>query len=247
LVREPSYLRDLFGRNARSYDPVNRIISLWQVDRWRRGLVRAARPTAGERVLDAFSGPGSLSVHAAPRLGPCGEVVLADLSPTMLHQARERLRDRLGRTGQSAGSAPRLRFVAADLFMAAPSLGAFDLVLLGFAVRYAPSKSELLSVARDLLRPGGRVAILEFGSPGGQAGASTITGLPARLFFHRLLPAIAGRLGPGREVYDYLTRSTAESLSASGLAALVREAGFNVRSCDTRLGGLVILLVAVRQ
>ena len=104
LPADPSYLRDLFSRNARTYDEVNSLISLGLVERWRRELVDLAGVRPGDEVLDAFAGPGSLARHAWARLGPEGRLVLADLSPAMLAEARRRLTSAPGsRRGPNLG------------------------------------------------------------------------------------------------------------------------------------------------
>jgi demethylmenaquinone methyltransferase / 2-methoxy-6-polyprenyl-1,4-benzoquinol methylase len=252
LLRDPAYLRDLFGRNAPSYDRVNKLISFGLVGGWRRAVVEAAAPRPGERVLDAFAGPGSLSLLAAPRLGSGGEVVLVDLSPAMLQVARSRLRRTLGASPASAAAAPHLRFVSADLLDEAPNLGTFDVVLLGFALRYAPSSGLLLRRLSERLRPGGRLALLEFGSREAPRESGTplavearrLVSAGARLFFHTALPALAGRLAPGREVYDYLSDSTEQTLSAAELKSAVEATGLRTLSYRPLLGGLVVLLVA---
>lgn len=239
LPVEQTYLRDLFSRNASTYDPVNRLISLGQVSLWRRTVIRLARLSPSDRVLDAFAGPGSLGVLAARRLGPGGEVVFADLSPVMLAQARRRYREAC-RSRRTPGACPAARFLVADA-TALAGAGEFDALLLGFALRYVADPGEALASLAGHLRPGGRLAVLEFTGPGTKTG---VTQAGARFYFHRLLPAVAARLSPGREVYDYLSASTQAFLSAEELRTAVENVGLRVTEMRLAAAGLVCLLGA---
>ena len=126
---DPSYLRDLFNNSARYYDSVNKTTSLGQVAGWRKEVVWAASLHPNDRVLDAFSGPGGLSAEAATQLGSGGRLVLADLSPVMLHEARKRLGPVLARRGANR---PRTEYIAGDLLRDDLGLGEFDVVFLGW-------------------------------------------------------------------------------------------------------------------
>lgn len=177
---DPDYLRDLFSHNARTYDPVNTITSAGQVRRWRRGLVRALAAAPHSRVLDAGCGPGGLTEALLPSLSSEAQVVLADLSPAMLAQARARLaggpdrrrgalRGREGRPAERAAEGPRLRFVAGDLFTPGPGRlefeRPFDAVLFGWGLRYLADRVAALQRLGELLRPEGRLAVMEFTRP----------------------------------------------------------------------------------
>ncbi len=234
---DPGYLRGLFSRNARTYDAVNVAISLGQVRRWRREVVTLARIPAGGRVLDAFAGPGSLAEPAAARMGPPGELVLVDLSPAMLDQARLRL----ARQDHGDGGLPQLRFVAADLLHTAEDLGRFDAVLLGFGLRYVADPVAALRRLRRLLSPGGRLAVLEFTRP----SASAAWAVPAQAYFHHLLPPLAARLAGEAELYEYLRDSSAGFLTPGELGAALDQAGWTPLRSRVHLGGLVTVVVAV--
>ena len=229
---DPSYLRDLFSRNARTYDAVNSLISLGQVERWRRELVALAEVQLGDAVLDAFAGPGSLAQYASARLAPGGRLVLADLSPVMLAEARRRLATARG---------PRLEFVTADVLAPGAELGLFDVVLLGFGLRYAPDVHRALERLALCLRPGGRLAVLEFTRP-----ARATLALPAQWYFSRVLPRIAAALSGDAEIYEYLQASSNAFLTADELADAFRAAGLDPAATRRRLGGLVTSVIGTR-
>ena len=245
---DPSYLRDLFSRNARTYDAVNSVISLGLVERWRRELVTLADVRADDEVLDAFAGPGSLARYASTRLGAGGRLVLADLSPVMLAQARYRLtpargtwspaRRREDPVGRSPG--PRLEFVPVDVLAPDSHLGSFDVVLLGFGLRYVPDVRRALHRLARYLRPGGRLAVLEFTRP-----SHATLARPAQWYFGRVLPHVAARLAGDAEIYEYLRASSAAFLTADELAAAFVEAGIDPTATRVRLGGLVTSVVGI--
>ena len=259
--REAGYLRDLFSRNARTYDPVNSLISLGQVNRWRAALLRLAGIGPRDLVLDAFCGPGSLGLPALRSLSAGGHLLLADVSPVMLAEARRRLRSILGRTPNGRGR-PRVDFRVVDLVQtqlhATPqekaaallstlspggSRAGFDCVLVGFGLRYLPDPALTLSTLGSLLHPGGHIGILEFTVPENRGLSRAVWALP-RLYFSRVLPALAGHLAGDREIYEYLRVSSEEFLTPAGLLELVRSSGLQPLLSTTRMGGLVSIIVA---
>ncbi len=265
---DPAYLRDLFSHSARYYDPVNRLTSLGQVVLWRKEVARAAHVKPDDQVLDAFCGPGGLSEQVLPLLGEGGRLVLADLSPVMLHEARLRLGRQLARNrgrddrrdggpgwdDRQKGSRdstrdhrvgrplPRIEYVAGDLLRDELGLRGFDVVLVGWGLRYVPDVPAALRRMREFLRPGGRMVILEFTKPREQLWSA-----PAHFYFRRVLPAIGSWLAADKELHEYMSVSAAEFLAAPALADAVRGAGFKVDSCHSHLGGLVTVLAAVRE
>ncbi len=236
---DPAYLRDLFSRSARFYDPVNTITSWGQVGRWRDETIALAAPEPADRVLDAFCGPGGLAERALAKLGSGSELVLADLSPVMLHAARRRLAPR---SGHPAAPCPKIAYVTGDILRDDLGLGTFDVVLLGWGLRYAPDTPAALARLHDFLRPGGRLAILEFTKPTARGWA-----LPAQLYFRRVLPPLGSCLARDRELYDYLRASSETFLNTPALIDVVSAGGLEVVRWRTHLGGLVTIVVATRE
>ena len=233
---DPGYLRDLFNRSARYYDPINCLTSLGQVAWWRRETVRLGAPQPGDRVLDAFAGTGGLSERALPYLGSAGELVLADLSPVMLHEARARLGKRLVARG---GSGPRVTYVVGDILRQELGLGTFDVVLLGWGLRYVPDLEEALVRIRGFLRTGGRLAVLEFTRPDSRSWAR-----PAHLYFRHVLPRIGSWLAGDAELHGYLSVSSAAFLDSASLARVIGHTGLTVMGQISHLGGLLTIVAA---
>jgi len=236
---DPAYLRDLFSHSARFYDPVNAITSWGMVGQWRDETIALAAPRSADRVLDAFSGPGGLAERALAKLGSGSELVLADLSPVMLHAARRRLAPRSGHPGAPS---PRIEYVTGDILRDDLSLGTFDVVLLGWGLRYVPDTPAALARLRDFLNPGGRLAILEFTKPTARGPA-----LPAHIYFRRVLPRLGSWLARDRELYDYLRASSETFLDARALIEVVTATGLTVVGWRSHLGGLITIVVGMRE
>jgi demethylmenaquinone methyltransferase/2-methoxy-6-polyprenyl-1,4-benzoquinol methylase len=207
----------MFDRIAPVYDAMNRVMTAGLDLRWRR-LAAAAAVRPGDRVLDAACGTGDLAL--ADRRAGAASVTGLDFSPRMLARARRK--------------APGLAWVEGDLLALPFAEGVFDAATVGFGVRNVADLERALSELRRVLRPGGRLAILEITRPRGALRPFF------SLWFDRVVPAL-GRLLPGGAAYTYLPASVARFPVAEELAALMRRAGF----ADVRfrlLGGSIIAL-----
>ncbi len=234
--KDPYYLRDLFNNSARYYESVNKATSLGMVTTWRKEVVWAASLHPNDRVLDAFSGPGGLAAEAVSQLGPGGGLVLADLSPVMLHEARKRLGPLLAAQGDYR---PRVEYVAGDLVRQDLSLGSFDVVFMGWGLRYVEDIALTLGRMREFVKRGGCLVILEFTRPHRVSWAT-----PAHLYFRYILPEIGAALAGDRELHEYLAESAASFLTAPELLRSIEGAGFRIDKYSTRLDGLITIAAA---
>lgn len=188
---------DLFAPLPRHYDTVATVLSFGQDPRWRRTMVQAIRARAGERVLDVATGTGLVAQALVHRYG-C-EVVGLDQSPQMLARARERLvaDARLrGLVSLVQGEAERLPFADSH----------FDHLTFTYLLRYVEDPAATLAELARVVKPGGRVASLEFAVPG-----NSLWRAAWRLYTRVGLPAL-GRL-VSRE-WSYTGRYLAESIPA---------------------------------
>ncbi|MCL5734402.1 MAG: class I SAM-dependent methyltransferase [Actinobacteria bacterium] len=236
MPNDPAYLRDLFDHSAWYYDAVNFVTSAGQVVLWRRDVAALAAPQPRDRLLDAFSGTGGLALQLLNRLGPEGELVLADLSPEMLQIARTRVAMQLARR---RGPRPKVTFVVGDLLEENPGLGHFDVVTLGWGLRYVADVPRALARIRSFLRPGGRLVVLEFTRPHRVSWA-----LPAQLFFRYGVPKIGSWLVRDRELEEYMRDSSAAFLKTEALAGLIAATGLTITAVHAHLGGLVTVIAA---
>jgi demethylmenaquinone methyltransferase / 2-methoxy-6-polyprenyl-1,4-benzoquinol methylase len=214
----PDAVRTMFDRIAPVYDAMNRLMSAGLDQRWRRITAEAA-VHEGDRVLDACCGTGDLSIAA---LAVGGRVTGLDFSERMLDRAVRKSNAVDWRRGD-----------ALDLPFGDES---FDAVTVGFGVRNLEDLGRGLSEFRRVLRPGGRLAVLEITSPRGPLA------LFYRLWFDRLVPLL-GRALPGGSAYSYLPASVRRFPGPAEFAELMRRAGFEPVAFRLFAGGIVALHV----
>ncbi|HLX31828.1 MAG TPA: class I SAM-dependent methyltransferase [Gaiellaceae bacterium] len=215
----PDGVRRMFDRIAPVYDPMNRVMTVGLDQRWRKTTVReAVRP--GDRVLDACCGTGDLAI-AAKRAG-AGEVVGLDFSERMLERARRK--------------APELEFVQGDVLALPFEPASFDSAVVGFGIRNVADLEGALRELRRVVRPGGRVGILEITTPRGPLAPFY------RLWFDRIVPLL-GRVLPGGEAYTYLPASVRRFPGPEELAGLLAECSFGGVRFRVFAGGIVALHV----
>ena len=217
----PDGVRTMFDRIAPVYDVMNHVMTVGLDRRWRKlAVTEVVWP--GDRVLDACCGTGDLAVEAERR---GGRVVGLDFSPRML----ERARPKSGAIEWVQGDALALPFADGD----------FDAATVGFGVRNLSDLEGGLRELARVLRPGGKLAVLEITRPRG------ILRPFFRLWFDVLVPS-AGRVLPGGQAYTYLPASVRRFPGPDDLSALFERAGFEDVRYQLLGGGIVALHVGTR-
>lgn len=209
-------VRTMFDHIAPVYDAMNRTMTAGLDRRWRR-LTAQAVVRSGDSVLDACCGTGDLALACA-RAG--GRVTGLDFSRAMLERARRK--------------GPELEWVEGDLLSLPFADGSFDSATVGFGVRNVEDLSRALSELRRVLRPGGRVGILEITRPRGLLAPFY------RFWFDGIVPLL-GKLVPGGSAYTYLPASVRRFPGPEDLAELIAEAGFGDVRYRLFAGGIVAL------
>jgi demethylmenaquinone methyltransferase/2-methoxy-6-polyprenyl-1,4-benzoquinol methylase len=213
-------VRAMFDRIAPVYDGMNRVMSVGLDRRWRAATAAAVvRP--GDRVLDACCGTGDLALAGA-RAG--GRVTGLDFSERMLARARRKSSD--------------VEWVQGDALELPFEDGSFDAATVGFGVRNLDGLERGLMELRRVLRPGGRLGVLEITRPRGPLAPFY------RLWFDGLVPLI-GKVLPGGSAYSYLPASVRRFPGPDELAALLRETGFEDVRYRLFAGGIVALHTGV--
>jgi demethylmenaquinone methyltransferase/2-methoxy-6-polyprenyl-1,4-benzoquinol methylase len=229
---DPVTVNTMFARIARRYDVANRLLSGGMDRWWRRRLVRAVRRVAPADVLDLATGSGDVAFALCRGLPVGTRITGMDFCQPMLDEAGEKKHEGV-RRGRAAYGA--IDFRQGD-GMAIPLAGAaFDAVTISFGLRNMADRHRALSEMRRVLRPGGRVFVLEFSQPWRWFR-------PFYYFYLRhLLPRIAGRVTGDRAAYDYLNATIAAFPARPALEEELRRAGFaDVRSSGMT-GGIVAL------
>jgi demethylmenaquinone methyltransferase / 2-methoxy-6-polyprenyl-1,4-benzoquinol methylase len=216
----PDGVRAMFDRIAPVYDVMNRVMTMGLDQRWRRLAAKVVRP--GDRVLDAACGTGDLAL-AAERAG--GTVTGLDFSERMLERARPK-----------SGT---VEWVQGDVMALPFDDATFDAATIGFGIRNVSDLEGGLRELARVLRPGGRLAVLEITRPSGLLRPFF------RLWFDVLVP-LAGKILPGGSAYTYLPASVRRFPGPDDLADALRRAGFEDVHHRLLAGGIVALHVGER-
>jgi demethylmenaquinone methyltransferase/2-methoxy-6-polyprenyl-1,4-benzoquinol methylase len=216
----------MFDRVAGVYDLMNTAMTAGMHHRWRRRAAARAELEPGDAALDVCCGTGDLAFELAGRVGPRGSVVGCDFSEPMLELARSKAAER--NLGQ-------VRFEWADALELPYADGSFDAVTVGFGVRNLVDLEGGLEQLVRVLRPGGRLVILEITQPR-RPPLSTFYSL----WFDRLVP-ILGTLAGDRDAYAYLPESVKRFPSPHRLAELMAAAGLERIRYLLLAGGIIAI------
>jgi demethylmenaquinone methyltransferase/2-methoxy-6-polyprenyl-1,4-benzoquinol methylase len=221
-----SQVRAMFDRIAGVYDVMNSVMTVGMHHRWRKRAADMANVGPGDRVLDVATGTGDLAIELAGRVLPGGEVIGSDFSEGMLELAREK--------------APGLRFELGNALDLDYPDDSFDAVTVGFGARnFSDLPAGLVEMTR-VVRPGGRVVVLEITTPQ-RPPLSWFFGL----WFDRVVPLL-GRFAGDPDAYTYLPSSVRRFPEPSGLAAKLVEAGLTEVRWLLTAGGIIALHVGTR-
>jgi len=223
---EKAAVRSMFDRIAPRYDFLNHLLSAGVDKSWRRACVDGLRLGPASAVLDLCTGTADLLIEALGR-DPAHRGVGVDLSTAMLARGLDKLRGRRmeARAGLVGGDAERLPLRA----------DAFDAAMVAFGIRNVADIPAALREIHRVLRPGGRLQVLEFSMPRG------LLGRLYRFYFAHVLPRIGGLVSGDRGAYAYLPASVARFPGPEGFGALMTEAGFEAVSWRKLTAGVAVL------
>jgi demethylmenaquinone methyltransferase / 2-methoxy-6-polyprenyl-1,4-benzoquinol methylase len=224
-LEEPQ-VRAMFDRIASFYDVMNSVMTAGLHHRWRARAADLAAVGPGSRALDVATGTGDLAVELARRVGPDGEVVGSDFSEEMLALARRK--------------APALRFEWGNALELPYEAARFDAATVGFGARNFSDLERGLSEMARVVRPGGRVVVLEITTPQ-RPPLSTFF----RVWFDRIVPLL-GRLTGESLAYSYLPSSVRRFPAPEGLAAAMERAGLRDIRWILTAGGIIAIHVGTK-
>jgi demethylmenaquinone methyltransferase / 2-methoxy-6-polyprenyl-1,4-benzoquinol methylase len=219
-------IRGMFDRIAGVYDLMNTAMTAGLHHRWRERAADQAELGPGEAALDACCGTGDLALELARRVGPEGRVIGSDFSERMLDLARAKAAER---------GVPGLRFEWGDALALPYDAGSFDAVTVGFGVRNLADLERGVGELVRVLKPGGRLVILEITQPRREPLSSFFG-----LWFDRLVPLL-GALAGDREAYTYLPESVKRFPNPERLALLMDRAGLERIRYTVLAGGIIAI------
>ena len=223
LDKRPGEVAAMFDKVAPRYDLLNDVLSFGQDRWWRKVVAKAVGARSGERVLDLAAGTGTSSVTFTAEGAAC---VACDFSLGMLRAGTERLADQPG----------RVRFVAGDALRLPFGDQVFDAVTISFGLRNVADPDAALAEMFRVTRTGGRLVICEFG----HLPSARLDAIYGR-YLMSALPAVARRLSPAGDAYEYLAESIRHWPSREELAQRIGGAGWSaVRWRDLTLGVVTV-------
>ncbi len=223
-------VRGVFDSVASKYDVMNDLMSMGLHRAWKAYTVAVANARPGDRVLDIAGGTGDLARAFDKRVGPSGLVVHTDINEAMLRQGRDRLTDAGVLLPTSICDAETLPFPEA----------AFDIVCVAFGLRNMTHKDKALSEMNRVLRPGGRLLVLEFSKV-----AQPLEKLYDWYSF-KVLPRVGQWVAGDAESYQYLAESIRMHPPQAELKAMLKVAGFGHVDVHNLSAGIVALHVGIK-
>ena len=230
-------VRDMFDRIARGYDRMNAVMTAGLHHTWRRRAAALAALMPGDHVLDIATGTGDLAFELGHWVAPDGVVVGADFSENMLAIARDK--EAALRRVTSAPAGVQLRFEQANAMALPYETDSFAAATVGFGARNFSDLRRGLAEMTRVVRPGGRVVVLEITTP--TAGPLAV-GLS--LWFDRIVPTL-GRLAGDSAAYTYLPDSVRRFPPPDELAATMWSVGLRDVRYHLTAGGIIALHVGV--
>ena len=224
---------DVFHSVAARYDLMNDLMSVGIHRIWKRFTIELSGVRKGNAVLDIAGGTGDLAARFADIVGPEGRVVLADINDSMLKVGPDKLLDN-GRLGN-------LEFVQADAqYLPFPD-DSFDCVTIAFGLRNVTDKDTALRSMLRVLKPGGRLLVLEFSKP-----QNELLGKAYDAYSFRMLPLMGRLVANDSESYQYLAESIRMHPDQETLKDMMEDAGFSRCEYHNMTGGVVALHKGVK-
>ncbi len=225
-----SRVAQVFDSVANRYDLMNDLMSFGLHRVWKRVALTLAAARPGQRVLDLAGGTGDLAAALARKVGPRGRVILADINAAMLELGRDRLLDR--------GLVDNVGWVQADAEQLPFPDDSFDLVTIAFGLRNVTDKARALAAMLRVLKPGGRLLVLEFSRP-----TNPLLGKLYDQYSFQVLPRLGELVAGDADSYRYLAESIRMHPDQQHLREMMATAGFVDCRYHNMTGGIVAIHV----
>lgn len=223
-----SKVAGVFHSVAQQYDVMNDLMSFGVHRLWKRFTIDASGVRPGNKVLDLAGGTGDLTAKFSKLVGREGKVVLADINSSMLNVGRDKLRDR--------GLVQNIEYVQANAEHLPFEENTFDVVTIAFGLRNVTDKDQALRSIFRVLKPGGRLLVLEFSKPEHEALNKAYD-----FYSFNILPKMGEFVAKDGESYQYLAESIRMHPDQDTLKQMMENAGFEQASYKNLTGGIVAL------
>jgi demethylmenaquinone methyltransferase / 2-methoxy-6-polyprenyl-1,4-benzoquinol methylase len=228
VEKKAERVADVFHSVAAKYDVMNDVMSAGIHRLWKRFTIEASAVRAGHKVLDIAGGTGDLSYQFAKLVGKDGQVILADINSSMLNVGRSRLIDR--------GVAGNIQFAQADAQHLPFPDNTFDCITIAFGLRNVTDKDLALRSMLRVLKPGGRLLVLEFSKP-----QHSMLEKIYDTYSFKILPMIGKLITDDADSYRYLAESIRMHPDQETLKTMMTAAGFVNTEFHNMTGGIVAL------
>lgn len=218
----------VFHSVAGKYDLMNDVMSFGIHRLWKRYTIDCSGVRPGQKVLDLAGGTGDLAAKFARIVGPTGEVVLADINDSMLRVGRDKLRD--------MGIVGNVSYVQADAEKLPFEDNTFDLITIAFGLRNVTDKDAALRSMLRVLKPGGRLLVLEFSKPEAEMLSKAYD-----LYSFHIMPRMGEFIAKDKDSYQYLAESIRMHPDQETLKDMMTDAGFENVEYHNLTGGIVAL------
>ena len=212
--KKEELVADVFHSVAAKYDLMNDLMSLGIHRLWKRFTIECSGIRPGQKVLDLAGGTGDLTARFSRIVGEQGEVILADINDSMLKVGRNKLRDK--------GLVGNIRYVQANAEALPFPDNYFDLITIGFGLRNVTHKEQALASMFRVLKPGGRLLVLEFSKP-----TNAVMSKIYDLYSFHLLPRMGKLVAGDAESYQYLAESIRMHPDQETLKGMMEQVGFD--------------------
>jgi len=218
----------VFHSVAAKYDVMNDLMSFGVHRLWKRFAIDCSGVRPGQKVLDLAGGTGDLTAKFSRIVGKEGQVILADINDSMLKVGRDKLRD--------LGVVSNVQYVQANAQALPFPENTFDLITIAFGLRNVTDKDEALRSMYRVLKPGGRLLVLEFSKPSNELLSKAYD-----MYSFNLLPTMGKMIANDSESYKYLAESIRMHPDQETLKGMMDTAGFEQTQYYNLTGGIVAL------
>ncbi|MEH6594639.1 MAG: bifunctional demethylmenaquinone methyltransferase/2-methoxy-6-polyprenyl-1,4-benzoquinol methylase UbiE [Colwellia polaris] len=223
-----SKVASVFHSVAQQYDVMNDLMSFGIHRLWKRFTIDASGVRPGNKVLDLAGGTGDLTAKFSQLVGREGKVILADINSSMLNVGRDKLRDR--------GLVQNIEYVQANAQYLPFEDNTFDVITIAFGLRNVTDKDMALRSMYRVLKPGGRLLVLEFSKP-----EHELVNKAYDFYSFNILPKMGELVAKDGDSYQYLAESIRMHPDQETLKSMMDNAGFEQTSFKNLTGGVVAL------